>query len=138
MAVIGYLGKSASEGVIFEVSDQTVRTLSNWKWSGSVRYAVHQRHNYHALTEYTGMDPDKITFDMELRVELGVKPLDDIVKLWTYHREGIALALTVGHKGYGKYRWNITSYSVEIKHTDKEGDPTAATVSVTLQEYLRK
>ncbi len=86
MAVVGYLGKSASEGVIFEVSEKTVRTLRNWKWSGSVRYAVHNRHNYHALTEYTGMDPDKITFDVTLKAELGVKPLDDIVKIWTYER----------------------------------------------------
>ena len=86
MAVVGYLGKSASEGVVFEVSEQTVRTLKNWTWSGSVRYAVHNRHNYHALTEYTGMDPDKITFDILLKAELGVNPLDDIVKIWIYER----------------------------------------------------
>lgn len=138
MAMIGYLGENQDDGVIFEVSDQTVRTLNNWKWSGSARYAVHNRHNYHALTEYTGIDPDKITFDMDLRVELGVNPMKEIVKIWTYEREGTALSLTIGHKGYGKYRWNITSHSTEIKHTDKDGNPTAATVSVTLQEYLRE
>ena len=138
MAVVGYLGKSASEGVIFEVSEQTVRTLKNWKWSGSVRYAVHNRHNYHALTEYTGMDPDKITFDIILKAELGVKPLDDIVKIWTYEREGIALALTVGRKGYGKYRWNIVNHSTDFKHTDVAGNPTEAVVSLTLQEDLRR
>lgn len=138
MAVVGYLGKSASEGVIFEVSDQTVRTLKNWKWSGSARYAVHNRHNYHALTEYTGMDPDKITFDIILKVELGVRPLDDIIKITTYEREGAAVALTIGRKGYGKYRWNIINHNAEITHTDKDGNPTVATVSLTLQEYLRK
>jgi len=138
VAVVGYLGKSASEGIIFEVSDQTVRTLKNWKWSGSARYAVHNRHNYHALTEYTGMDPDKITFDIVLKVELGVRPLDDIVKIKTYEREGTAVALTVGRKGYGKYRWNIKDHNVDITHTDVAGNPTEATVSLTLQEYLRK
>ena len=137
MAMIGYLGKNAREGIIFEVSDQTVRTLKNWKWSGSVRYAVHNRHNYHALTEYTGMDPDKITFDIILKVELGVKPLDDIVKIWTYEREGIALALTVGRKGYGKYRWNVVSHEEKMVAYDQKGNVTAATVSVNLQEYIR-
>ena len=137
MAVVGYMGENSSDGIVFTVSDQVVRTLRNFKWSGSARYAVHNRHNYHALTEYTGMDPDKIAFDIILKVELGVKPLDDIVKIWTYEREGIALALTVGHKGYGKYRWNIVSHSAEFTHTDKDGDPTEATVSLTLQEYLR-
>ena len=102
-----------------------------------MRYAVHNRHNYHALTEYTGMDPDKITFDILLKAELGVNPLDDIVKIWTYEREGIALALTIGRKGYGKYRWNIVSHNTDFKHTDAMGNPTEATVSLTLQEYLR-
>ena len=59
MAVVGYLGKNSEEGIIFTVSDEVVLTLNNFKWSGSVRYSVHNRHNYHALTEYTGMDPDK-------------------------------------------------------------------------------
>jgi len=137
VAVVGYLGKSASEGVIFEVSEQTVRTLKNWKWSGSVRYAVHNRHNYHALTEYTGMDPDKITFDIQLLVEHGVNPLDEVVKLWKYEREGTALALTIGTKCYGKYRWNIVSHEMTAKYTDRHGDIAGAVVSVTLQEYLR-
>lgn len=138
MAVIGYMGESSSKGIVFSVSDKTVLTLENFKWSGSARYSVHNRHNYHALTEYTGMDPDKITFDIILKAELGVKPLDDIVKIWTYEREGIALALTVGRKGYGKYRWNIVNHSTDFKHTDVAGNPTETVVSLTLQEYLRR
>ena len=133
MAIIGCLGD-----IVFTVSDATVRTLDNWAWSGSARYATHERHLTHALTEFTGLDPDKITFDIILKAELGVKPLDDIVKIWTYEREGIALALTVGRKGYGKYRWNIVNHSTDIKHTDVAGNPTVAVVSLTLQEYLRK
>ena len=133
MAIIGCLGD-----IVFTVSDATVRTLDNWAWSGSARYATHERHLTHALTEFTGLDPDKITFDIILKAELGVKPLDDIAKIWTYEREGIALALTVGRKGYGKYRWNIVSHNVEFTHTDVLGNPTVATVSLTLQEYLRK
>ena len=137
MAVIGYMGESSSKGIVFSVSDQTVLTLENFKWSGSARYAVHNRHNYHALTEYTGMDPDKITFDIQLLVEHGVNPLDEVVKLWKYEREGTALALTIGTKCYGKYRWNIVSYEMTAKYTDRHGDIAGAVVSVTLQEYLR-
>ena len=136
MAVVGYLGKSASEGVIFEVSEQTVRTLKNWKWSGSVRYAVHNRHNYHALTEYTGMDPDKITFDILLSAELGVDPIAEVVKLWNIERSGRAVPLTVGTKGYGKYRWNILKHEMKMKTFYGNGDVHTATVSVSLQEYL--
>jgi hypothetical protein len=137
MAVIGYLGKTSSEGIIFTVSDKVVRTLENFKWSGSVRYSTHNRHNYHALTEYTGMDPDKVTFDMTLLAEHGVNPLTEVTKLWKYEREGIALALTIGTHCYGKYRWNIVSHEMAAKYTDKHGDIAGAVVSVTLQEYLK-
>ena len=81
MAIIGYMGESSSKGIVFSVSDKTVLTLENFKWSGSARYSVHNRHNYHALTEYTGMDPDKITFDILLSAELGVDPIAEVVKL---------------------------------------------------------
>ena len=104
MAVVGYMGESSSQGIVFSVSDQVVLTLENFKWSGSARYSVHNRHNYHALTEYTGMDPDKITFDIQLLIEHGVNPLEQVVKLWKYEREGTAVALTIGSKCYGKYR----------------------------------
>ena len=56
MAVIGYLGTSAEEGLIFEVSDETLETIKNMVWSGSARYATHQRHLTHALTEFVGLD----------------------------------------------------------------------------------
>ena len=102
MAVVGYMGESSSQGIVFSVSDQVVLTLENFKWSGSVRYSVHNRHNYHALTEYIGMDPDKITFDIQLLAEHGVNPLNEVVKLWKYEREGTAVALTIGTKCYGK------------------------------------
>lgn len=138
MAVIGYMGENPSDGIVFTVSDKTLLTLENWKWSGSARYAVHNRHNYHALTEYTGMDPDKITFDIQLLMEMGVNPMEEIVKLWKYEREGTAVALTVGTHGYGKYRWNIVSFDISIKYTDRKGDIAGAVVSLTLQEYLRE
>lgn len=133
MAVVGFLGD-----VQFEVSEKTVLTLSNWKWSGSVRYAVHQRHNTHALTEFVGMDPDKITFDIKLVAEMGVNPMDMIWKLFDYERQGEVLPLTIGKHGYGKYRWNIVSHGTDIHFTTKDGDITDATISLTLQEYLRK
>lgn len=137
MAVIGYMGESSSEGIVFAVSDEMVLTLENFKWSGSARYSVHNRHNGNALTEFTGLDPDKITFDIQLLMEHGVDPMEEIVKLWNYERMGTAVALTIGTHGYGRYRWNIISHEVTVKYTDKYGDLAGAVVSVTLQEYLR-
>ncbi len=132
-ANIGFLGN-----MTFAVSDVMIRTLSNWEWSGSARYATHNRHGTHALTEFTGLDPDKITFDLLLAVELGISPMDSIVELWKYEREGLAVPLTIGKHCYGKYRWNVTGFTVKINYTDTKGNLTGTLVSVTLQEYLRQ
>lgn len=131
MAIVGCLGD-----VIFTVSRSVVRTLDNMTWSGSARYATHERHLTHALTEFTGLDPDKITFDILLSAELGVDPIAEVVKLWNIERSGKAVPLTVGTKGYGKYRWNLTKHTMKMKTFYKNGDVHTAAVSVSLQEYL--
>ena len=131
MAIVSCLGD-----VIFTVSRSVVRTLDNMTWSGSARYATHERHLTHALTEYTGLDPDKITFDILLSAELGVDPIAEVVKLWNIERSGRAVPLTVGTKGYGKYRWNILKHEMKMKTFYGNGDVHTATVSVSLQEYL--
>lgn len=137
MAVLGFMGETAADGIVFTVSDQTLRTITNWKWSGSARYSIHSRHMGNALTEFTGLDPDKITFDLQLLVEHGVDPMADIAKLWNWERTGKPVALTIGTHKYGRGRWNVISHDVDIQYTDRRGDIAGATVSVTLQEYLQ-
>ena len=131
MAIVGCLGD-----VIFTVSRSVVRTLDNMTWSGSARYATHERHLTHALTEFTGLDPDEITFDILLSADLGVDPITEVVKLWNIERSARAVPLTVGTKGYGKYRWNIVNHKMKMKTFYGNGDVHTATVSVSLQEYL--
>ena len=83
MAVIGYLGKAADNGIQFKVSDEMIRTLSGIKWGGSARYSTHDRHNTNALTEFTGLDPDTFSFSMLLAADLGVNPTEELVKIFT-------------------------------------------------------
>ena len=61
MAVVGCLGD-----IVFTVSDKTVRTLDQLEVSGSARYARASTAHVRPLTEFTGVDPDKITFEMTL------------------------------------------------------------------------
>ena len=138
MAVIGYLGTSAEEGLIFQVSSETLETVNNMIWSGSARYATHQRHMTHALTEFVGLDPDKITFDIRFLAQLGVEPMAELKKLWKYNREGTALQLVLGDHGYGKYRWTILSHDLTVKNTDSKGNFISGVVSIRLQEYLER
>lgn len=129
--VLGALGS-----IVFQVSDDTVKTLNNMNWGGSARYATHQRHGYHAMTEYTGMGADTISFDMILSAYLGVNPQQVIAQLFTYERNGVALPLVLGSKGYGKFRWVITKHSMKSQYFDGNGDLTHCKVTVNLQEYI--
>lgn len=128
---VGCLG-----GVVFEVSDRKVQTIQNAQWSGSARYAVHQRHLNDAATELTGSDPDQFSFDMYLSYSLNVNVLSTVVELWNYMRTGKALRLVIGEKTYGKHRWNITSLNVKMQQYDMRGSLIGATVSLTLQECV--
>ena len=132
MGMVGCLGD-----IVFMVSSSTVETLNNAKWSGSARYATHQRHLNNALTEFTGLDPDKMTFDIILSAHFGVNPIAEVVKLWNYERTGKAVPLVIGNKGYGKYRWSVVNHTTKMETYDPDGDVATATVSVSLQEYLR-
>ncbi len=136
MAMIGYLGGS-DVGIPFVVSREVFRTPKNMKWSGSARYAVHERHATHALTEFTGLDPDCFSFDMLLTAELGVNPMEELVKIWTYERDAEAVGLVMGGHAYGKYRWTIEKHETKMEYMDTAGDLYAVEVSVTLLEYLK-
>ena len=130
---IGMLGD-----IVFEVSDDVVRTLNNMRWSGSARYATHQRHQTNAKTEFTGIDPDQVQFDIVLSAYLGVNPQAEITKLWQYERTGQTLPLVIGRKAYGKYRWTLQRHQIKVQHYDGEGDLTHCTVTVNLLEYLNR
>lgn len=131
MAVIGCLGD-----IPFTVSEETLLTIDNAVWSGSARYAVHQVHLSHAITEFTGLEPDGFSFDLLLSAALHIDPQAAMAKLWKYEREGIPVRLVLGEKGYGKFRWNIVSHTARITQFDWEGNAMEISVSVRLQEYL--
>lgn len=130
---VGVLGD-----IVFRVEWGKVVTPSNIEWGGSARNAVHQRHLQNALTEFTGRDPDTISFDIYLSTFFGVEPMGAIWQLFRYEREGKPLALTLGEHGYGRYKWTIISHTTTIQETDGEGNITAATIRLNLQEYLRE
>lgn len=132
MATIGCLGD-----IPFQVSSEVVQTIKNAKWSGSAKYGTHQRHGGDTLTEFVGNDSEKFSFEMVLSAFLGVNPMELINKIVSYKREGRTLPLVIGETAVGRYRWAITNFDVKMQNTDGSGNLVFATVSVSLQEYLR-
>lgn len=131
--IIGCLGD-----IIFSVSADFVRTLNNFQWSGNANYTTHKRANGDALVEFTGLQPDAISFDIYLSSSLGVNVTKESERIWNYEREGKTLPLVVGDKAYGKYRWVIKSHKVKMESFDKRGNPLTAKVSLSLIEYTKE
>lgn len=130
---IGCLG-----AIPFKASSRAVQTVKRATWSGAARYSTHARHLTNALTEFTGIEPDAFSFEIELSAFLGVNPMEAINLIWQYERSGKAAPLVIGNKGYGKYRWNIIDHKINMEQHDGNGDLLSCTVSVKLQEYLRR
>lgn len=130
---IGLLGD-----IIFEVSDKMVMTISNAQWSGSANWQTHQRHLTNALTEFTGIEPDRFNFEIVISAYFGVQNVQTAIsQLFHYERTGTPVPLTIGAKGYGKYRWSVLNHNTKLEQYDREGNLTSCTVSVQLQEYLK-
>lgn len=128
MATIGSLGS-----VVFSVSSNQVKTFDDMKRSGSAKFASHNRHLKDTLLEFTGNDPDKITFSITLSVFLGVDPQSEISALWAAKRAGRIMRLVIGRKSYGN--WVINSLSEDYDRVDNKGNVLIANVSVSLTEY---
>ena len=86
--IVGALGD-----VVFSVSSRTLKTISNFVWSGSARYATHDLHAGNSISEYTGTDLAKITFDIQLLASLGVDPMSEIWRLFDLERCRLRLAI---------------------------------------------
>lgn len=131
MAQVGCLGD-----IVFAVSSEAIETVDNFVWSGSAQYASHKLHLGNELLEFTGTNADSISFSVFLATYLGVDPQKEINKIWDYERKGKLLPLIMGDKGYGKYRWVITSHKSQLKF-DGKGNALDMDVSLTLSAYVR-
>jgi hypothetical protein len=129
---IGCLGD-----IIFQVSDKTVRTLTNLMISGSAKIIEHNIVGRKSLAEFTGSDAGKISFNMKLTEELGVDVEGELERIEKYCDVGATLPLVIGRKIYGRHRWMIKSHSSNVLTHDSIGRITTAVVTLNLIEYLR-
>jgi len=129
--VIGSIGS-----VVFEVSSDTVRTFDNFKREGAARWAKHDVHKIKPVSEFLGVDLDKISFTIHLSTSLGISPQQEIETLRNYRDEGKAVSLLIGEKPVSTGLFTIQSLSEDWKTIDNHGVLMVADVSVELLEYV--
>ena len=124
--------------VEFSVDSEVVRTFEGLSWSGSARISVHDRHLGAGLAEFTGSDPEKVSFDFMISEYLGQRHVQrELDRLRLYMENGRVLPLVIGTKSYGRYRWVIQSLSTSKNVFDGRGGLMSTVVSVSLIEYLK-
>lgn len=128
MATIGTLGD-----IVFSVSPKVIRTFNELKKSVSPKFSSHNRHLKETLLEFTGTDPDKISFSMTLSVFLGVDPQTEAAKLESAARTGRIMRLILGRQSYGK--WVITSLSNSYERIDNKGNVLIIKTDISLTAY---
>lgn len=132
--VIGSLGE-----VIFEVSEEEIKTIRDAQWSGKGGWHQHKRHMKMPLPEFVGPELDTFKFNIRISSFLGTKKvIDELATLLGYERNGVVLSLILGEKIYGRYCWTLTSHTIKMEYHDAEGNLISADVSVTLTEYPRR
>jgi phage protein U len=132
VAKIGNLGKS----IVFSTSDKKIFTFKNFKQTVSGRWAEHERILKKPRAEFLGAGLRKITFDINLNVQLGIKPRKILKTMEKMVESGTAEKLVIGGHKVGKNKWRITSISETWNVIMNKGELVQASVSLTLEEYL--
>ena len=130
---IGSLGD-----IVFEVSENTIRTIRDASWSGSASVQMHDRHLDSALAEFTGSNADTFTFSITVSKYLGADPADTLSKIAKCEQSGTTLTLMLGTTKYGRYRWLISKHTTTLNHYDKTGNLVGVDIKITLTEYTKE
>ncbi|MBP3855011.1 MAG: phage tail protein [Ruminiclostridium sp.] len=129
---VGALG-----GVAFLVSPEKIKTARSISYKGSSTYAVHKRLLGKGLLEYTGSDPETISFSIRVSKVLGEAPDSSIATLRGYVNNGTIVPFVLGNKTYGSYRWIVKSFEVKGEEYDKKGNLIGSDISVSITEYAK-
>ena len=123
-------------GIKFEVSTLKVMTLRDLKRKARGRYATHEVFGHKSTLEFVGLEPDEITFDVQLMKRLGVDVQEEMWKMLDLVRGGQAHYLILGTHAYGQYKWVLESADFRHEYSDEQGDPTLVTATLTLKEVF--
>lgn len=131
MATVGTMGD-----VVFSVSSSRIRTFDDYKRVGSVKVSAHEIIGKKSVLEFTGLEPETITFSIQLRADRGVTVQKELTKLRNMRDAGKVFPLIIGGKPVSDNHWMITSLSEGVTFWTHRGGMISANVDVSLQEYV--
>jgi len=120
--------------VTFEVTEATFRTIFNLSRSKKANYSTHKLVNTKGIVEFTGVDPEKITFEMHFSAWMGENPETWRKKLDRMLDKGKAVTFVLGTSPIGT-KWVIEDLNFTTELFWKDGTPGEYKTQITLKEY---
>lgn len=121
--------------VIFETSNDLVRTFKDMTRDTNVRLASHDIIGKKPVIEWIGPGTDTIKFSMQFNSILGVEPKDEEKKLRLLAQTGKVAHIIVGGEPISDYKFIIESISSSGRIYDRDGNLIKSMVDITVKEY---
>lgn len=121
--------------VIFETSNDLVRTFKDMTRDTNVRLASHDIIGKKPVIEWIGPGTDTIKFSMQFNSILGVEPKDEEKKLRDMAQTGKVAHIIVGGEPVSDYKFIIESISSSGRIYDRDGNLIKSMVDITVKEY---
>ena len=121
--------------VVFETSNDLVRTFKDMTRDTNVRLASHDIIGKKPVIEWIGPGTDTIKFSMQFNSLLGVEPKDEEKKLRDMAQTGKVAHIIVGGEPISDYKFIIESISSSGRIYDRDGNLIKSMVDITVKEY---
>ena len=121
--------------VVFETSNDLVRTFKDMTRDTNVRLASHDIIGKKPVIEWIGPGTDAIKFSMQFNSILGVEPKDEEKKLRDMAQTGKVAHIIVGGEPISDYKFIIESISSSGRIYDRDGNLIKSMVDITVKEY---
>jgi len=122
--------------IVFEVSQQRIRTIDEFERSGSARWAIQEPLGSKPLPQFIGDGQDTIRFALRLYAMLGIDPAEEMKRLWDKKSKGVVARLMWFGYPFGSKaaKWYIQTIEEEIRHISREKF-LGIEATITMGEY---
>ncbi|MBP2655897.1 MAG: hypothetical protein H6Q73_3466 [Firmicutes bacterium] len=116
-----------------------VMTFDNLQREGDGRWATHEiiGQDKKPVMEFIGPGLETLSFSIMLNTMLGITPVDELKKIRKLRDNGVVCTFTIGGNAVTSNSWVITKLSETHKSYDNKGNLLAASVNVSLSEYVK-
>lgn len=137
MGQVGYFGTIKFRCKTDSLGKPQILSFENASWTSGINVEQHARRGKKPLIEEVDRKLDEFKMDVYLSADLGISPLDKILKIRTYCLSYKVFPLVIGGKriGSGGNKFMVTDISNALVRFYKNGHLVAAKTSVTFLEY---